>query len=48
MKVLQYICLHVKIAQLRFCITTPFTLSDMGTLVMQNVCLQTYRNNGIC
>ena len=47
MKILQYIHLHIKIVPQRLRIITPFTFRDTRTLDLQNVCLQTYRNNRI-
>ena len=45
MKILQYVRLCIKIVSRRLRIITPFTLWDMRTLDLRNVCLQTYRNN---
>ena len=48
LKICQYICLLLKIISRRLHIKTPFTFLDMCTWDMQNVCLQTFRNNRIC
>ena len=45
MKILQDICLHIKIVPRRLRIITSFTFWDMCTLDMRYICLQTYRNN---
>ena len=44
----QYIGLCIKIICQKFHIKTPFTFWDMRMWDMQKVCLQTFRNNGIC
>ena len=47
MTILPYIRLHIKIVSRRLHMITPFTFWDMRTLDIQNVCLQTHRNNRI-
>ena len=47
MKIFQYIRLHIKKVPRRLRIITPFSLLDMRTLNIQNVCLQIQRNNRI-
>ena len=47
MKILQYIRLHTEKVPRRLRIITLFTVLDMRTLNMRNVCLQKYRNNRI-
>ena len=48
LEVSQYLCLHMKIICLRFVIRTPFTVRNMWTWDMWEVCLQTFRNKRIC
>ena len=48
LKIWHYLLLHIKIICGRFHIKTPFTLWDIRSWVMWEVCLETYSNNRKC